>query len=204
MNDKRIFASSTARNRGPIQDVLREILPTTGLALEIASGAGEHVTFFAAEFPDLTFYPSDPSAEARESIAAWIAASGAANVRAPLTLDVQKFPWPIGAADAMICINMIHISPWRATETLFEGARRTLPANAPLYLYGPYRRGGAHTAPSNAEFDASLRARNANWGVRDLEEVAELARGQGFGDPQVVEMPANNLSVIFRRGSEAA
>jgi hypothetical protein len=104
----------------------------------------------------------------------------------------------------MICINMIHISPWRATEALFEGARGTLPENAPLYLYGPYRRGGAHTAPSNAEFDASLRARNASWGVRDLDEVAEVARGKGFGDPQVVEMPANNLSVIFRRNPEAA
>ncbi|MGJ0395876.1 MAG: DUF938 domain-containing protein [Methylocystis sp.] len=204
MNDKRLFASSTARNRGPILDVLREILPTTGLALEIASGAGEHVAYFAADFPHVTFCPSDPSAEARESIAAWIAAAGAANIRAPLALDVERFPWPIGAADAMICINMIHISPWRATEALFEGARGTLPENAPLYLYGPYRRGGAHTAPSNAEFDASLRARNASWGVRDLDEVAEVARGKGFGDPQVVEMPANNLSVIFRRNPEAA
>ncbi len=204
MNDKRIFASSTARNRGPIVDVLREILPAKGLVLEIASGAGEHVAFFAAAFPHMTFCPSDPSAEARESIAAWIAAAGVANVRAPLALDVQRFPWPISAADAMICINMIHISPWRATESLFEGARWTLPASAPLYLYGPYRRGDAHTAPSNAEFDASLRARNADWGVRDLEKVAELGRRKGFGDPQVVEMPANNLSVIFRRSAEAA
>ncbi|MFO1102007.1 MAG: DUF938 domain-containing protein [Methylocystis sp.] len=204
MNDKRLFAPSTARNREAILDVLRKILPTTGLALELASGAGEHVTFFAAAFPDLTFCPSDPSAEARESIAAWIAAAGAANVCAPLPLDVERFPWPVSAADAMICINMIHISPWSATVSLFEGARCALPGNAPLYLYGPYRRGGAHTAPSNAEFDASLRARNADWGVRDLEEVARVARGKGFGDPQVVEMPANNLSVIFRRSFEAA
>lgn len=204
MNDRRIFASSTARNRGPILNVLREILPTNGAALEIASGAGEHAMFFAAAFPDLTFYPSDPSAEARESIAAWIAAAGVANVRAPLDLDVEKIPWPIGAADALICINMIHISPWSATEALFEGARRTLPVNAPLYLYGPYRRSGAHTAPSNAEFDAGLRARNAAWGVRDLEAVAEIARGKGFGEPQIMEMPANNLSVIFRRSAAAA
>ncbi|MGD9658989.1 MAG: DUF938 domain-containing protein [Methylocystis sp.] len=204
MNDKRLFAPSTARNREPILEVLREILPAKGLALEIASGAGEHVTFFAAAFPDLTFCPSDLSAEARESIAAWIAAAGIANVRAPLALDVERLPWPIDAADVVICINMIHISPWRATESLFEGARRTLPENAPLYLYGPYTRGGAHTAPSNAAFDASLRARNADWGVRDLEEIAEVARRKGFGNPQVVEMPANNLSVIFRRSSQAA
>lgn len=204
MHDKRIFASSTARNRGPILDVLRDILPAKGLALEIASGAGEHVVFFAAAFPHVTFCPSDPNAEARQSIAAWIAAAGVANVHAPLDLDVERIPWPIGAADAMICINMIHISPWSATETLFEGARRTLPEKAPLYLYGPYRRGGAHTAPSNAEFDASLRARNANWGVRELEAVAEVAHGKGFGDPHIVEMPANNLSVIFRRSAAAA
>jgi SAM-dependent methyltransferase len=199
MNDKRLFAPSTARNRQPILDVLRNILPAQGLALEIASGAGEHVTFFAEHLPQLTFHPSDPSAEARESIAAWIAASGAGNVLAPLALDVEALPWPVGAADAIICINMIHISPWSATQALFEGAGRALPAGAPLYLYGPYRRGGAHTAHSNAEFDASLRARNPAWGIRDLDEVAEVAREKGFGEPQVVEMPANNLSVVFRR-----
>jgi SAM-dependent methyltransferase len=199
MNDKRLFAPSTARNRQPILDVLRNILPAQGLALEIASGAGEHVTFFAEHLPQLTFHPSDPSAEARESIAAWIAARGAGNVLAPLALDVEALPWPVGAADAIICINMIHISPWSATQALFEGAGRALPAGAPLYLYGPYRRGGAHTAHSNAEFDASLRARNPEWGIRDLDEVAEVAREKGFGEPQVVEMPANNLSVVFRR-----
>jgi len=199
MNDKRLFAPSTARNRQPILDVLRSVLPAQGLALEIASGAGEHVTFFAERLPHLTFRPSDPSAEARESIAAWIAASGVSNVLAPLALDVEAFPWPVDAADAILCINMIHISPWSATQALFEGAVRTLPAGAPLYLYGPYRRGGAHTAPSNAEFDASLRARTPAWGIRDLDEVAEVAREKGFGEPQVVEMPANNLSVVFRR-----
>jgi SAM-dependent methyltransferase len=199
MSDTRIFAPSTARNREPILDVLRNVLPAKGLVLEIASGAGEHVTFFAANFPHLTFCPSDPSAEARQSISAWIAASGVANVHAPLALDVQEIPWPIDGADAIICINMTHISPWSATEALFEGAGRTLPAGAPLYLYGPYRRGGAHTAPSNAEFDASLRARNAAWGLRDSEDVAACAREKGFGEPQIVDMPANNLSVIFRR-----
>jgi SAM-dependent methyltransferase len=199
MNDKRIFAPSTARNREPILGVLRNVLPAKGSVLEIASGAGEHVTFFAANFPDLTFCPSDPSAEARESISAWIASIGSGNARAPLALDVEELPWPISAADAIICINMTHISPWSATEALFEGAGGILPPGAPLYIYGPYRRGGAHTAPSNAEFDASLRARNPAWGIRDIENVAACAREKGFGEPQIVDMPANNLSVIFRR-----
>lgn len=199
MNDKRLFAPSTARNRGPILDVLRNVLPAKGVALEIASGAGEHVTFFAQHLPGLTFCPSDPNTEARESISAWIAFSRLANVDAPLTLNVEEFPWPIRLADAIICINMTHISPWRATEALFEGGVRTLSAGAPLYLYGPYKRGGAHTAPSNAEFDASLRARNAAWGIRDLEDVVACARAKGFGEPQIVDMPAHNLSVIFRR-----
>ncbi len=199
MNDKRLFAPSTARNRGPILDVLRNVLPAKGVALEIASGAGEHVTFFAQHLPGLTFCPSDPNAEARESISAWIASTRLANVDAPLALNVEEFPWPISAADAIICINMTHISPWSATEALFEGGSRALREGAPLYLYGPYRCGGAHTALSNAEFDASLRARNAAWGIRDLDDVAACAREKGFGEPQVVEMPANNLSVIFRR-----
>jgi len=147
VNDKRLFASSTARNRAPILDVLRDILPAKGLALEIASGAGEHVVFFAAAFPHVTFCPSDPSAEARESIAAWIAAAGVANVHAPLDLDVERIPWPIGAADAMICINMIHISPWSATETLFEGARRTLPEkSATLFIWSIQAGRGAYRA----------------------------------------------------------
>ncbi|PPD03600.1 MAG: SAM-dependent methyltransferase, partial [Methylocystis sp.] len=184
MNDKRLFAPSTARNRGPILDVLRNVLPAKGVALEIASGAGEHVTFFAEHMSGLTFCPSDPNAEARESISAWIAFTRLANVKAPLALNVEEFPWPINAADAIICINMTHISPWSATEALFEGGVRTLSAGAPLYLYGPYKRGGAHTAPSNAEFDASLRARNAAWGIRDLEDVAACARAKGFGEPQ--------------------
>ena len=199
MNDKRLFAPSTARNRGPILDVLRNVLPARGVALEIASGAGEHVTFFAQHLPGLTFCPSDPNAEARESISAWIASTRLANVDAPLALNVEEFPWPISAADAIICINMTHISPWSATEALFEGGSRALREGAPLYLYGPYRCGGAHTALSNAEFDGSLRARDAAWGIRDLDDVAACAREKGFGEPQVVEMPANNLSVIFRR-----
>ena len=202
MNDSRLFSSATARNRGPILDVLRAVLPTKGLVLEIASGAGEHVVHFAAHLPTLTFCPSDPNAEARESALAWTAFSGVTNVMAPLALDAARTPWPIAQADALICINMIHISPWSATKGLFNGARAILPVGAPLYLYGPYKRGGAHTAPSNAEFDLSLRARNDSWGVRNLEEVADCAARNGFAGPEIIEMPANNLSLIFRLSSK--
>lgn len=200
MSDKRLYSPSAARNRAPILDVLRAILPAQGLVLEIASGCGEHVVHFAARLPGLTFAPSDPSLEARESIAAWIAAAGLDNVMAPLALDAARTPWPIDRADAVVCINMVHISPWAATEGLFATARAILPAGAPLYLYGPYKRGGAHTAPSNAAFEEWLRAQDPAFGVRDLEAVADLAARTGFEGPQIVEMPANNLSLIFRRG----
>ncbi len=199
MIDPRLFAPAAARNRGPILDVLREVLPREGLVLEIASGSGEHVVHFATHLQVLEFQPSDRGAEARASIAAWIAACGARNILTPLALDAATSLWPVTKADAIICINMIHISPWAATEGLFAGARRLLPEGAPLYLYGPYRRDGAHTAPSNAAFDESLRAQNQAWGVRDLETVSACAAKAGFGEPQVIEMPANNLSVIFRR-----
>jgi hypothetical protein len=204
MNDKRLFAPSAARNRDPILNVLRTVLPTAGLVLEIASGSGEHVVHFAAQLPTLTFCPSDPKEEARESALAWIASSGLANVLPPLNLDASNTPWPIDRADAVICINMIHISPWSATEGLFNGARTLLSAGAPLCLYGPYRRNGAHTAPSNAEFDRNLRAQNPLWGVRDLEAVAACAAASCFAGPEIIEMPANNLSLIFRLGSKTA
>jgi hypothetical protein len=201
MNDARLFSAAAARNRGPILDVLREILPQQGIVLEVASGSGEHVVHIAAALSGLTVAPSDPNPKARESIAAWIAASGLDNVRAPLALDAARAPWPIEQADAVVCINMVHISPWAATVGLFDNASAILPAGAPLYLYGPYKRGGAHTAPSNAEFDAGLRSQNPAWGVRDLETVADLARQAGFAGPEIVEMPANNLSLIFRRSA---
>jgi hypothetical protein len=199
MTDQRLSAPAAARNRGPILDVLRDALPKSGLVLEIASGTGEHVVHFAATLPQLTFQPSDPGAQARASILGWIAASGAKNILAPLALDAAATPWPIRKADAILCINMIHISPWAATVGLFANAAMLLPEGAPLVLYGAYKRGGAHTAPGNVAFDESLRAQNPEWGVRDLETVAALAMQSGFGDPQIVEMPANNLSVIFRR-----
>lgn len=203
MTDKRLFAAAASRNRGPILDVLRGILPESGRVLEVASGSGEHVVHFAARFPKLTFTPSDPSARARDSVAAWIAYSGAGNIEAPLALDVTSAPWPIACVDAIICINMVHISPWSATQGLFVHASKIMPCGAPLYLYGPYRRGGVHTAPSNAEFDTGLRAQNLAWGVRDLEAVIDLARQTGFDGPEIVEMPANNLSLIFRSGAHS-
>ncbi len=167
--------------------------------LEIASGSGEHVVHFAKAFPGLTFQPSDPEDAALQSIAAWIQDSGLNNLRPPVMLDASSDRWPVTAADAVLCINMIHISPWQATKGLFQGAAKLLRAGAPLYLYGPYRRADVVTAPSNEAFDASLKSRNAEWGLRDLEDVAELARSTGFSAPVVTEMPANNLSVVFRR-----
>ncbi|KAF2991537.1 class I SAM-dependent methyltransferase (plasmid) [Methylocystis sp. MJC1] len=201
MSDNRLFSAAAARNRKPILDVLSAVLPKQGLVLEVASGSGEHVVHFAARLTNLTFAPSDPSPEARASVAVWIASSGVKNVRAPLALDAASAPWPIERADAVICINMVHISPWAATEGLFDNAGAILPVGAPLYLYGPYKRGGAHTASSNAEFDAGLCAQNPSWGVRDLETVADLGRQAGFERPEIVEMPANNLSLIFRRSA---
>jgi hypothetical protein len=199
MIDKRIYAPATQRNRDVILDVLRKILPPSGLVLEIASGSGEHDVHFAQSLPRLTFQPTDPTQDALASIAAWIAAAQVANVLAPLRLDVTAQPWPVQSADAVLCINMIHISPWGATIGLMRGAAKILPPGAPLYLYGPYRRGGAHTAPSNADFDASLKARDPAWGVRDLEAVAAAAQAAGFTAPEITQMPANNLSLVFRR-----
>ncbi len=199
MSDNRLYAPATQRNRDAILDVLRGALPTSGLVLEIASGSGEHVVHFAQALPHLTFQPTDPSAEALHSIAAWMEASDLPNIRPPLRLDVTELPWPVTAAQAMLCINMIHISPWQATLSLIANAGMLLPAGAPLYLYGPYKRNGAHTAPSNEVFDRSLRDRDAEWGVRDVEAVADLAAAAGFSAPAITEMPANNLSLVFRR-----
>ncbi len=199
MTPDRRSAPAALRNRDPILAVLREVLPARGLVLEIASGTGEHVIHFARHLPDLSFQPSDPDAGARASIKAWIADSGLHNISLPIALDAASLPWPVKAADAIICINMIHISPWRSTEGLLAGAAAALAAGAPLYLYGPYRRGGVTTAPSNEEFDISLRGRDPAWGLRLLEDVAALAEQSGFALDRVVEMPANNLSVVFRK-----
>lgn len=197
--DRRRHAPAAERNRGPILEVLREVLPPSGTVLEIASGSGQHAVFFARALSGLTFQPSEKEASAHESIRAWIEHEQLDNVREPLTLDVTEPTWPLEHADAMLCINMIHISPWTAALALLDGAARLLPPGGPLVLYGPYRRGGEHTAPSNAAFDESLRSRNPEWGVRDLDEVAAAASERGLKLDGVHEMPANNLTVVFRR-----
>ncbi|KVX92797.1 SAM-dependent methyltransferase [Burkholderia ubonensis] len=195
----RLSAPAAERNRGPILDVLRRVLPACGDVLEIASGTGQHVVHFAAGLPGLHWRPSDPDAQARRSIAAWIAQAGLSNVDAPLAFDVRDASWPFAALDAIVCINMIHIAPWACAEALFAGASRVLRPGGVLVLYGPYRREGRHTAPSNAAFDAQLRSRDPSWGVRDLETVVALGLDRGLDCIEVVEMPANNLSVVFRR-----
>lgn len=200
MDDPRLYAPSTARNRDPIWNVLGPQLPPTGLVLEIASGSGEHTVHFAQlAGPNLIFQPTDPSPEARASIDAWIDASQLPNVKPALALDASAETWPVEHADVVTCINMIHISPWSATVGMIRGAARVLLPGGLLFLYGPYRRNGRHTAPSNQAFDADLRRRNPEWGVRDLESVAELAAEAGFASPRVEPMPANNFSVLFRR-----
>ncbi len=199
MTDDRRSAPHVARNAAPIADVLRAVLPKRGLALEIASGSGEHVLHFARAFPQLTWQPSDPDPVARRSIEAWRGAAGLSNLLAPVALDARGEDWPLAAADAILAINMVHISPWTATEGLMRGAGRLLAAGAPLYLYGAYRQVGVATAPSNEAFDAWLRAQNPEWGVRDLDDVAAAAEACGLALDRVVPMPANNLSVVFRK-----
>lgn len=195
----RQFAPSTQRNRNPILAVLRETLPAKGLVLEIASGSGEHAMHFAAALPGLSFQPSDPNAEARASIDAWAKEAALPNLLPALALDASTPGWPLARADAVVCINMIHISPWVATQGLIAEAARLLPPGGPLYLYGPYRQSGVPLAPSNAAFDESLRSRDPRWGLRELDAVAALAAAAGFGPPEVTAMPANNLSVVFRK-----
>ena len=192
-------APAAARNRQPILDVLQPRLPERGLVLEIASGTGEHVVHYAAARPGLTFQPSDPDAGARASIDDWVRTLCLDNVRPALEIDVTRATWPVERADAVLCCNMIHIAPWEAAVGLVTGAARLLPPGGLLFTYGPYRLDGRHTAPSNEAFDADLKRRNPAWGVRDLEAVTELALGLGFGEPDIVEMPANNLSLLFKR-----
>ena len=199
MSDDRQYAPATVRNRDFILDVLRDVLPKTGVILEIASGSGEHIVHFAKNLPSLVFQPSDPDADARLSVAAWVKATDVSNVRSPIALDASSPVWPIASADGIICINMIHISPWEATVGLINGAAAVLPPGSPLYLYGPYIREGCETALSNQAFDRSLRDRNSTWGLRNLEAVAALARSVGFLAPVITEMPANNLSMVFRQ-----
>ena len=195
------FAPAAERNREPILEVLRRVLPATGTVLEIASGSGQHAVFFSERLPQLRWQPSDPAADALRSIQAWVSEEARENLLAPIALDVRSEPWPIARADAMLCINMIHISPWEVSEALFEGAQRVLSTDAPLVTYGPYRVHGRHTAPSNAAFDESLRSRDPRWGVRDIDELSALATRTGFSLDESVLMPANNMTLVWRRAS---
>jgi SAM-dependent methyltransferase len=193
-----LFSPAALRNRGALLGVLLRYLPPAGLVLEIASGSGEHVAHFAAALPELRWQPTDPMAEHRASIDAW--AADLANVLPALPLDAAAAPWPIAHADAVLCINMIHIAPWEAAEGLFAGASRVLPPGGLLALYGPYRRAGRPMEPGNAAFDADLRSRNPAWGLREVEAVAELAGRSGFATPEIVVMPVDNLMLLFRAG----
>lgn len=175
------------------------MLPAEGRVLEVASGTGEHAAFFAPRLAPRLWQPSDPDPELRRSIAAHARQAACQSLEPPLALDASDADWPVTEAAAVVCINMIHIAPWTAAEGLVAGAGRLLAAGEVLYLYGPFRRDGRHTAPSNAAFDQSLRAQDPAWGIRDLEAVAELAAAAGFGPAEAIEMPANNLSVVFRR-----
>ncbi|KQT12607.1 SAM-dependent methyltransferase [Methylobacterium sp. Leaf399] len=195
-----LFSPAAARNAAFIAEVLKRVLSSSDLVLEIASGSGEHAVHFAGALPAIVWQPSDPDESARRSIVAHARAAGLANIRSPLAIDAIRQPWPVARADAVVAINMIHIASWDATIGLMAGAEATLAEGGVLYLYGPFREEGAHTASSNAAFDDSLRARNASWGVRDIEAVAAAARAHDLHLAERVAMPANNLSLIFRRG----
>jgi hypothetical protein len=199
MTDSRRNAPATERNRDPILAVLRTVLPTSGTVLEVASGTGEHIVHFAAALPALSWQPSDPDAQSRASIDAWVAHARLPNVAAAIDLDAASDNWPAARTDAILCINMVHISPWGSAEGLLAGAEKLLAPGAPLFLYGPFLRSDVPTAPSNLAFDHSLKARDPRWGLRDLDAVVARAASYRLARERVVEMPANNLSVVFRR-----
>ena len=197
MAERRLHSPAAERNREPILSALKPHFPSEGVVLEIASGSGQHASYFAPHLPTKAVWqPSDLDPDARASIAAWC--RDVPRIRLPaLALDVTVADWQRQVAvpvRLVVCINMIHIAPWTAAEGLIRGAAAM---GAPLFLYGPFKHGGQHTAPSNAAFDASLRAQDPAWGVRDLDHVAALAQREGFTAPSVTEMPANNLSVYF-------
>ena len=199
MEDAKRHAPATLRNREAIAQVLAKELPASGLVLEVASGSGEHALYFAGHFPQLNWQPSDPDPSAIASIAAWRADSGARNLRAPLQLDASASEWPVAQADVIFCANMVHIAPWEATEGLLAGAARVLGKGAPLIVYGPFFEAEIEAAPSNLSFDESLRMRNPAWGIRRRGALEALASAHGFALAQRYEMPANNLTLVFRK-----
>lgn len=195
----RKFAPAVQRNREAIAAVLDDLLPSNGVVLELASGSGEHAVYFAGLFPHLNWQPSDPDPHALASIEAWREHAGLSNLLAPLNIDAGASAWPIETVDAVLCINMVHISPWSSTEGLIAGSARLLKPGQPLFIYGPFEQAGVETAPSNIAFDASLRERNPEWGVRRVDDVIALARDFGFKREQIIPMPANNLFVALYR-----
>ena len=202
MSEPKLHAPATLRNRNPILVVLQRILPQEGLVLETSSGSGEHATYFAPRLARLIWQPSDIDPAACASIAAHVAAAGPENLLPPVELDVTWAKWPVENATAIISVNMIHIAPWEACLGLLDGAARTLRGdNAILYFYGPFKRGGKHTAPTNDAFDRRLRAQNPQWGIRDLDTVTAEAKIRGLITTEVIDMPSNNYSVVFSRSS---
>lgn len=196
-------APAALRNREPIAAVLRDWLPPTGLVLEIASGTGEHAVHFARAFPDLEWQPSDIDPSALASIEAWRGNAGLTNLRAPVVLDAASADWPCASADAVLSINMVHISPWASAIGLVNGAAQTLRAGGVLILYGPWLKNDIETAESNLAFDTDLKRRNPDWGLRRVEDFAALAESTGYQFVDTRQMPANNLMLLFRRSSAA-
>ncbi len=191
---------ATARNREPILEALRPRLPPGARVLEVASGAGEHAMFLASALPQVSWQPTDRDPEALASIAAWRAQAGLANLAEPIRLDAAAAAsWPSGPVDAIVCINMVHISPWAATEGLMAGAARLLTPGGKLILYGPYLEAQVATAASNLSFDESLKSRDPAWGIRELSKVSELAESHGLSFAERIAMPANNLIVMFEK-----
>ncbi|WP_088242920.1 DUF938 domain-containing protein [Calothrix rhizosoleniae] len=206
--DARRYAPATQRNREPILEILQQVLPPQGTVLEISSGTGEHAVFFAPRLTPRIWLPSEPEPRSRASVVAWLEHSPADNLHLPLDIDVRGTVWAveeniplesIPPINAIVNINMIHIAPWSACLGLMAGANRLLPSGGIMYLYGPYKRGGEHTAPSNEAFDDSLRAQNPEWGVRNLEDVVAAANDQNLTLLNTYQMPANNLSLVFQR-----
>ena len=202
--DQRMVSPAVARNAAPILAVLKRVLPAHGVVLEIGCGTGEHAVHFAGAMPGLTWLPSDPDADSRASTASWIRFTGLSNVRPPLDIDVCAKAWGVeqmAPFDAIVSLNMIHISPWAASLGLFAGAGRLLRSGGLLFLYGPFMRDGVHNAPSNAAFDASLKASNPSWGLRDIAELERVGESSGLSLHETIEMPANNMSLVFSNGS---
>mgnify|MGYP002725656853 CR=1 FL=1 len=198
-NPERRYSAASERNRAPILAVLKRVLSGTGLMLEIGAGSGQHAAYFAPHFPEMQWQPTEPDPEGRASIEAWAAETGAPNMLQSMDLDVTQTSWPVDRADAMFSANMIHIAPWPCCLGLMAGAGRVLSDGGVLCLYGPFMVGGKHTAPSNAEFDQSLKSQDPAWGIRDLDEVTATAEKEGLRRTEIVDMPANNMMLVFHR-----